>query len=109
VVLHREKAIIRIADRINNHLTISTTNIYKYFLVEIIMLYINNGHPSASPKRSLQFLTFLVPMLQRRNAYYMGSYAGAWEPGRQPGKNLPLKSVNRKMKGAKQQYRTKKG
>ena len=25
---------------------------------------------------------FLVPMLQRGNAYYMGSHAGAWEPGK---------------------------
>ena len=24
---------------------------------------------------------FLVPMLQRGNAYHMGSHAGAWEPG----------------------------
>ena len=35
-------------------------------------------------------------MLQRGNAYHMGSHAGAWEPG----KNQPLKSVNRKMKDA---------
>jgi len=25
---------------------------------------------------------FLVPMLQRGNAYHMGSHAGAWEPGK---------------------------
>jgi len=24
----------------------------------------------------------LVPMLQRGNAYHMGSHAGAWEPGK---------------------------
>ena len=26
-------------------------------------------------------LFFLVPMLQRGNAYHMGPHAGAWEPG----------------------------
>jgi hypothetical protein len=26
-------------------------------------------------------LIFLVPMLQRGNAYHMGSHAGAWKPG----------------------------
>jgi len=26
---------------------------------------------------------FLVPMLQRGNAYHMGSHAGAWEPGKE--------------------------
>ena len=25
---------------------------------------------------------YLVPMLQRGNAYYIGSHAGAWEPGK---------------------------
>ena len=28
------------------------------------------------------YVCFLVPMLQRGNAYHMGSHAGAWEPGK---------------------------
>ena len=46
------------------------------------------GHAQAGMKRvyeldvyKLTETLFLVPMLQRGNAYHIGSHAGAWEPG----------------------------
>ena len=37
---------------------------------------------------SFSTIAFFVPMLQRGNAYNMGSYAGAWEPGKFPVSNF---------------------